>query len=71
MTAALPISRALRQNDRKSPTNLAIASSTSAAVAVTGTPAIASRAVSENSTACGANRCREDVGSRSSCRYCP
>ena len=55
MTAALPISRALRQNDRKSPTNLAIVSSTSAAVAVIGTPAIASRAVSENSTDCGAN----------------
>ena len=53
MTAAPPISRALRQSDRSSATKRPIAPSTSAALAVSATPAIASRAVSENSTAWG------------------
>ena len=53
MTAAPPISRALRQSDRSSATKRPIAPSTSAAVAVSATPAIASRALSENSTVWG------------------
>ena len=52
-----PISRALRHSERNSAINRPIAASTSAAVAVSGTPAIASRAESENSAACGLNRC--------------
>ena len=55
MITPLQVSRAFRQKDRNSSINLAIVSSTSAADAVSGTPAIASLAVSENSTACGEN----------------
>src|ERR1700737_1438404 len=49
MIPALQISRPFRQNDRNWSMNLEIVSPTSAADAVSGTPAIASLAVGENS----------------------
>ena len=55
MTVALKVSRAFRHKARSSSTDRAIVSSTSSDVAVNGTPAIASRAVRENKTNCGAN----------------
>ena len=51
---ALKVSRAFRHRRRNSSTDRAIVSSTSAAVAVSGTVAIVSRAVREKRTVCGA-----------------